>query len=311
MGRRLVLFMRRHMGRTVLNALLGMLLTALMSSCSLLGSSESAKQPAPQPAPVVEAAPEPTPPPPAPEKFYVVKKGDNLGAISKKNSITIKDLQSANPSVKTSKDLKAGMKLKIPVKAAETAAAGVVKPLEAATAPDKTAGKDKQPQVVSEKQPVEKIVPEKPEKEVKGKGKKGKDDLDKLLANEDASSKKHPVKDDPAALERIGKEFNEYCKNWINKLEQLGISSGGKKEIRKEGAKYIATWQEIRKQSMHTEVKQTEYAHSPYVGHLTYDVVIYEAVGDTPEAAQKATPTNREQMMREIFSYSAEKKGWR
>ena len=63
-----------------------------------------------QPPPVV------TPPPVAPEAAgteYVVVKGDTLGKIAKKNGVTLKALEEANPGVVPTK-LKIGQKLSIP-----------------------------------------------------------------------------------------------------------------------------------------------------------------------------------------------------
>jgi len=45
---------------------------------------------------------------------YVVKKGDTLYAIAKKNGTTLKALMDANPEVTDPKKLRVGQKLKIP-----------------------------------------------------------------------------------------------------------------------------------------------------------------------------------------------------
>ena len=63
------------------------------------------------PPPVVDAGP-----PVAPEAAgteYVVVKGDTLGKIAKKNGVTLKALEAANPDVDPTK-LKVGQKLTIP-----------------------------------------------------------------------------------------------------------------------------------------------------------------------------------------------------
>ena len=64
-------------------------------------------------------------PPPVPEVAaaeYVVVKGDTLAKIAKKNGVTLKALQAANPGVEPTK-LKAGQKLSVP--ASTTAASAV------------------------------------------------------------------------------------------------------------------------------------------------------------------------------------------
>jgi len=55
-------------------------------------------------------------------KDYVVAKGDSFYKIAKSNHVTIASLQKANPTVDASK-LRAGMKIKVPVKDSSTAAA--------------------------------------------------------------------------------------------------------------------------------------------------------------------------------------------
>ena len=58
---------------------------------------------------------------------YIVKKGDSLKSVAKKNGITVKELLTANSSLTEDSKLKAGQKLKIPAKGekAEKAAAVV------------------------------------------------------------------------------------------------------------------------------------------------------------------------------------------
>jgi LysM repeat protein len=68
-----------------------------------------------------------TPPVPAAGTEYVVVQGDTLGKIAKKNGVTLKALEEANPGVVPTK-LKVGQKLQIPA-----ATAGAVAPSTAAT----------------------------------------------------------------------------------------------------------------------------------------------------------------------------------
>jgi len=66
-----------------------------------------ATNPPPMVAPASVTAPEPT------TTEYVVVKGDTLGKIAKKNSVTLKALEAANPGIIPTK-LKVGQKLSIP-----------------------------------------------------------------------------------------------------------------------------------------------------------------------------------------------------
>jgi LysM repeat protein len=65
-----------------------------------------------------EVTPEPEVTPEATDEpgytTYVVKKGDTLYAIAKKNGTTLKALMDANPEVTDPKKLRVGQKLKIP-----------------------------------------------------------------------------------------------------------------------------------------------------------------------------------------------------
>jgi LysM repeat protein len=64
---------------------------------------------------------------------YTVKSGDNLSKIAKAHGTSVKAIQAENHLATTS--IKAGQKLKIPVKAAAAAPAPVVEPAPAAPAP--------------------------------------------------------------------------------------------------------------------------------------------------------------------------------
>jgi LysM repeat protein len=70
----------------------------------------------PEPPPEVTPGPEETPEFTEEPAYttYVVKKGDTLFGIAKKNGITLKALMDANPEVTDPKKLRVGQKLKIP-----------------------------------------------------------------------------------------------------------------------------------------------------------------------------------------------------
>jgi LysM repeat protein len=77
--------------------------------------------PAPAPAPIV-ATPAPAPAAPAEGKEYKIAKGDTLGAIAKKNHVSLKALQTANPGV-DEKKLQIDQKIVIPAATASAAPA--------------------------------------------------------------------------------------------------------------------------------------------------------------------------------------------
>jgi LysM repeat protein len=84
--------------------------TYAMAMNTNLPSAMEASNSSVQPPPVV------TPPPAAPEAAgteYVVVKGDSLWKIAKKNGVTIKAIEAANPGIDPAK-LKVGQKLSIP-----------------------------------------------------------------------------------------------------------------------------------------------------------------------------------------------------
>ncbi len=111
--------------------------TTAMSNAAM--STLPASQPVatqPMPAPTVASTPAVvTPAPAAPAeaamsdgKGYVIAKGDTLGAIAKRNSVSLKALMDANPGV-SPKKLKIGQKIQIPgattsIAAAATSGAG-------------------------------------------------------------------------------------------------------------------------------------------------------------------------------------------
>jgi LysM repeat protein len=91
-----------------------------------------AAQPQPQPmpaaAPIVQPAPMPTPVAAAPPattdtREYAIAKGDTLGALAKKNGVSLKAMLAANPGIDPKK-LKVGQKVQIPAGAGGGAATG-------------------------------------------------------------------------------------------------------------------------------------------------------------------------------------------
>lgn len=82
-------------------------------------STPPAPAPAPAPAPV---APPPPVAPPVATQDYTIVKGDTLATIAKKNSVSLKALEDANPGVDPKK-LQIGQKLHLPAASMPSAAA--------------------------------------------------------------------------------------------------------------------------------------------------------------------------------------------
>jgi LysM repeat protein len=217
-----------------------------------------------------------------------VKKGDTVAGIAKKYGVPASELMSAN-KLPNAKAVKAGMVLTIPGK----------------TAPE--------PKPLAAKEPAP--APVKEEKEPKSaKGAKGDPfGIEKATAPEKGGKKK-PGKfvDDDATFERTKAEFHVYAKKWLDKSAALSQSHRDRKEVKHEDGRYVASYSVILVDTMKTEVKRVQYDDTPYVGHITYELEVHRSFGPTAQAAQasKEEEVKRENM-REIFSYSGQKRAWR
>ncbi|GFK93629.1 hypothetical protein NNJEOMEG_01463 [Fundidesulfovibrio magnetotacticus] len=253
-----------------------------LTGCGLLGDSK------PEPAPVAEVKPQPDPPPPPPPPpplTHKVGKGESVASLAKKYGVSAKELMETN-KLANAKALKAGMTLTIPGKTAEPA----------------------KPKPVAEKP----APPEKEVKEPKGKGSKSDPyGVESALAPE--KGKKKPSKvDDDATYEKIKVEFHEYARKWLEKSAALSQSNKDRKDVKMEDGRYVASYSIILVNTMQTEVKRVEYDHTPYVGHITYQIEVHRSFGATPQAAAGAKEDEvKQESMREIFSYSGQKRAWR
>ncbi|KHK01440.1 LysM peptidoglycan-binding domain-containing protein [Desulfovibrio sp. TomC] len=265
---------------------------------------------------------------------YKVEKGDTVAVIAKKFGLDAKALLAAN-GLADAKKLKAGQTLTIPGKtaapaaapvaapgaktpqpaAADTAQAKTPAPLAAAPEaikPDATARKGKSKEAMDPG-----VVEEKP---VKGKkGKKGKDEplavpsptvevSDKMRASFGKTGVIGNTTDVPQA---IRDEFWRYAQKWVDELDRLGVGTAQNKKIRQVGSQWEATYRVIIRDSLGAEVKRVEYDHTPYVGHITYTQRVYTSVAPTKDAALRGPWTEKDEAIREIFSYSGKNKAWR
>ena len=83
------------------------------------------------------------------------------------------------------------------------------------------------------------------------------------------------------------------------------------KKIRQVGGQWEASYRIIITESLGAEVKKVDYEHTPYVGHITYVQRMFTSTGPTKQAALAGPYTPKDEAIREIFSYSAQKKAWR
>jgi len=266
---------------------------------------------------------------------YKVQKGDTVAIIAKKFSVDAKTLLSAN-GLADAKKLKAGKTLAIPGKTASSAAsAASTATTPSATAKSPTDGKksggEPQPVAVtaaevkpdatarkaSRKEAIDPGVDE--EKPVKGKkGKKGKAPEatpaptiqidDKLRASFGKLGVITNTSDVPQA---IRDEFMRYAYKWVDELDNLGVGTWKNKKIKMVDGQWEASYRVIIRDSLGSEVKRVEYEHTPYVGHITYVQRVYTSRGPTKELALKGPFSEKDESIREIFSYSAQNKAWR
>lgn len=265
-------------------------LCLMLNGCAMFGADK------PEPAPAAQVKPEPTPPPPPPPPppplTHTVVKGDTVAGIAKKYGVPANQLMTAN-NVPNAKAIKAGMVLTIPGK---TAAEPTPKPLgekaPAKEAPDPKEIKEKEPKAA--------------------KGSKS-DPYGVEAATAPDKGKKKPAKaDDDATYEKIKVEFHDYAKKWLEKSAALAQNNKDRKEVKMEDGRYVASYSVILLNTMATEVKRVDYDHTPYVGHITYQVEVHRAFGATPQAASAAKDEEvKQESMREIFSYSGQKRSWR
>jgi murein DD-endopeptidase MepM/ murein hydrolase activator NlpD len=260
---------------------------------------------------------------------YKVQKGDTVAVIAKKFNVDAKSLLAAN-GLADAKKLKAGQNLKIPGKTAQAPAAPTPAPVAAAPAPTATAQiaaapapaaaekPDATARKAGKKEAVDPGVVE--EKPVKGKkGKKGKDEPvatpapviqldDKTKAK---FGKTGVITNDNDVPQAIRDEFLRYALKWVDELDRLGVGTVTSKKIKMVDGQWEASYRVIIRESIGAEVKRVQYDHTPYVGHITYLQRVYTCAAPTKEAALRGPFTEKDEAIREIFSYSGKNKAWR
>ncbi len=273
---------------------------------------------------------------------YVVKSGDTLSKISKTQGAPLKDILAANKGLDPKK-LRVGQKILIPSKDAKTPAKTVAMVPEKVTASVPQTGQAKTASDASANaQGKAKVTPAAPATPAadgaktaeasapvtSGKadgGKPHKQPISKTLAAMKTAPEAAPQT--PPSAKAYGKtgiitnatdvpmaireEFNNYGRKWLDVSEELAVGTKNNKKVRKVGNVWEASYRVILKDTMGTEVKRVQYDHTPYVGHLTYAVLAYVSTGPTKDAALNGAYEEKEEHMREIFSYDGKKKAWR
>lgn len=259
---------------------------------------------------------------------YKVEKGDTVAVIAKKFGVDGKALLAAN-NLADAKKLKAGQTLTIPGKtaapaavpapaAAKSAGGTEPKPVAATPAPVVAEKPDAAARKAGSKEAIDPGVVE--DKPVKGKkGKKEKDDPVAVPApSVDISDKQRASFGKTGVIgnatnvpQPIRDEFWRYAQKWVDELDRLGVGTAHNKKVRQSGSQWEATYRVIIRDSLGAEVKLVDYDHTPYVGHITYTQRVYTSVGPTKEAALRGPWTEKDEAIREIFSYSGKNKAWR
>ena len=253
-----------------------------------------------------------------PKQEYVVKSGDTVAAIAKKFSVTPAALMSEN-KITDAKKLKAGQKLVISVPgktltgtAAEAAPkAGEVKPF---TPDGKPAGK---PNAKADAK-----ADAKAKAEAKADKKAGKEPETVQTAapatpaptasiTSRGVGKTGIIENDTDVPKAIREEFQAYAKKWLDMSDELAVGTPTNKKIRQIGGKWECSYRVMLKDTMGSEVKRVFYDHTPYVGHITYRIISYRCEAPTKDAALKGPFEEKEESVREIFSYSGKDKAWR
>lgn len=258
---------------------------------------------------------------------YKVEKGDTVAVIAKKFGVDGKALLAAN-NLADAKKLKAGQTLNIPGKTAAPAPVAAVPakaeakvaapaPVTAAPAPVVAEKPDATARKAGGKEALDPGVVE--EKPVKGKkGKKGAEPAPVAAPTVEVTEKMRSSFGKTGVIgnatdvpQPIRDEFWRYAQKWVDELDRLGVGTAANKKIKQVGSQWEATYRIIIRESLGAEVKRVEYDHTPYVGHITYMQRVYTSVGPTKEAALRGPWTEKDEAIREIFSYSGKTKAWR
>lgn len=105
-------------------------------------------------------------------------------------------------------------------------------------------------------------------------------------------------------LNRMVEDFAVFAQSRLVSLDRSQIMSRDKMRIVKEGSLYKATYQVYDRTSLSTSVRRSSSEVIPYVGVMRFNVMVMEAVAESPTAIQDAEfSTVQIQPNRHLFSF--------
>ncbi|THB63497.1 MAG: hypothetical protein D6E12_16880 [Desulfovibrio sp.] len=100
-------------------------------------------------------------------------------------------------------------------------------------------------------------------------------------------------------------EFRSFAANRLSRIRNNLTATSANMEVEQVGNTYVARYYQIDPTTLSLQVKPVEYDHTPFVGVMRYQREIYEATGDTPEAAMAGSFVQvRDTKMTQIFRYT-------
>lgn len=105
-------------------------------------------------------------------------------------------------------------------------------------------------------------------------------------------------------LNRMVEDFAVFAQSRLVSLDRSQIMSRDKMRIVKEGSLYKATYQVYDRTSLSTSVRRSSSDVIPYVGVMRFNVMVMEAVAESPTAIRDAEfSTVQIQPNRHLFSF--------
>ncbi|MEF3695927.1 LysM peptidoglycan-binding domain-containing protein [Desulfolutivibrio sp.] len=250
-----------------------------------------------------------------PKQEYVVKSGDTVAAIAKKFSVAPADLMKEN-KITDARKLKAGQKLAISVPG-KTLGSGAGATSAATPAPKAGEVKPYTPDGKTDAKADAKAKAEaKTDKKAGAEPGTVQTPAPQTPPVAASAASRHAgktgiIENDTDVPKAIREEFQAYAKKWLDMSDELAVGTPTTKKIRQVGGKWECSYRVMLKETMGSEVKRVFYDHTPYVGHITYQIISYRCEAPTKEAALKGPFEEKQESVREIFSYSGKDKAWR
>jgi len=107
-------------------------------------------------------------------------------------------------------------------------------------------------------------------------------------------------------LNRMVEDFADFAQSRLVNLDKSQIMSKDRMRIVKEGSLYKATYQVYDRKSLSTSVRRSRSDAIPYVGVMKFNVMVMEAVAESPAAVQDAEFSAVQiKPNRQLFSYKS------